>query len=539
MLLANLVRGFTARASAAAAIGLVALTGASLGAVGAQAAGPRPFFQLPVTCGETWNLSTYVGHDDYDIDLTSTAGNDWGRPILAAYGGRVERSGISGTLGDRTPSNPNGPRGTGGGYYVKIDHGDGWQTLYLHMLEPPMVSVGQRVTIGQQLGKVGSTGDSSGPHLHFEQVRDGAKIESWFNGVPSGITHDNAVYTVKRQSANCGPTQVRPVDRLAVAPNADGRLQAFAVRDGGAVKSTWQTSVNGPFSPWISLGGTKLRAPVVAPSSDGRLEMFAIGSDGKLYHKWQTTPNGSWSAWLSRGGTDLTSEMSIGRNADGRLQVFVVGGNGAIYSMWQTSLNGPWSDWLSMGGSELQAPVVGSSADSRLELFAIGGDGKLYHKWQTSPNGPWSDWLSRGGTNLTNELTIGRNADGRSQVFVIGGDGALYSMWQNSANGPWSDWLKMGGRELKTPVVGSSADGRMELFAVGGDGKLYHRWQTSPNGPWSDWLSRGGTDLSGDLVLGSNRDGRLQAFVIGGNDALYSIWQTSVNGPWGDWASLS
>ncbi|MEU8211085.1 M23 family peptidase, partial [Micromonospora sp. NPDC049044] len=85
------------------------LTGASLGVVGAQAAGPRPLFQLPVTCGETWNLSTYVGHDDYDIDMTSTAGNNWGRPILAAYGGRVERSGISGTLGGRTPAGRWGP----------------------------------------------------------------------------------------------------------------------------------------------------------------------------------------------------------------------------------------------------------------------------------------------------------------------------------------------------------------------------------------------------------------------------------------------
>ncbi|GAB3940832.1 hypothetical protein GCM10027614_25140 [Micromonospora vulcania] len=170
----------------------------------------RGLFQLPVTCQETWRLATYEGHDDYDIDMTPTRGEAWYRPILASYGGTVIRSGIDGTLGGRTPSNPNGPPGTGGGYYVKIDHGSGWQTLYLHMVEPPMVTVGQRVTIGQQLGKVGSTGKSSGPHLHFEQQRDGAKIESWFNGVRSGITHDNSDYSVTRKSNNCGDQSAPP-----------------------------------------------------------------------------------------------------------------------------------------------------------------------------------------------------------------------------------------------------------------------------------------------------------------------------------------
>ncbi|MET7881417.1 M23 family metallopeptidase, partial [Micromonospora profundi] len=188
----------------------VALSGTTLmaelsGTGTARAAGPRPMFQLPAPCGETWRLSTYAGHDDYDIDMIPTSGSAWGRPILASFGGTVVRAGIDGTLGGRTPSNPSGPMGTGGGYYVRIDHGNGWESLYLHMLQSPMVSVGQQVRIGQQLGKVGSTGSSSGPHLHFEQTRDGAKVESYFNGVPSGITHDNYSYSVNRTSYNCGP----------------------------------------------------------------------------------------------------------------------------------------------------------------------------------------------------------------------------------------------------------------------------------------------------------------------------------------------
>ncbi|GAB7044516.1 hypothetical protein JCM9533A_83670 [Catenuloplanes niger JCM 9533] len=165
--------------------------------------GPRPAFQLPVACGETWRLSTYPGHGDFDVDLYPTSGETWGRPVLAAYAGTVVRAGINGRLGERTPDNPRGPMGRGGGYWVRIDHGGKWSTLYLHLLEPPAVSEGQRVEMGDQIGKVGSTGESSAPHLHFEQLRDGEKVESYFAGERSGITHDDEEYAVNHTSANC------------------------------------------------------------------------------------------------------------------------------------------------------------------------------------------------------------------------------------------------------------------------------------------------------------------------------------------------
>ncbi|MFI1195083.1 M23 family metallopeptidase [Micromonospora sp. NPDC020750] len=167
--------------------------------------GPRPSFQLPVACGETWQLGTYPGHDDYDVDLFPTEGEAWGRPVLASDAGTVTEAGINGSLGGRTPDDPDGPRGRGGGYWVKIDHGGKWETQYLHLLEPPLVRVGQRVARGEQLGRVGSTGNSGAPHLHYEQHRGWQKVETHFDGSPSGITHDDTEYTVTRTSNNCGP----------------------------------------------------------------------------------------------------------------------------------------------------------------------------------------------------------------------------------------------------------------------------------------------------------------------------------------------
>lgn len=55
----------------------------------------------------------------------------------------------------------------GYGYTIKIDHGYGYSTIYAH-LSKMLVRKGQELTRGQQIGKVGSSGKSTGPHLHYE-----------------------------------------------------------------------------------------------------------------------------------------------------------------------------------------------------------------------------------------------------------------------------------------------------------------------------------------------------------------------------------
>jgi len=62
----------------------------------------------------------------------------------------------------------------GYGYMIVIDHGNGWQSAYAH-LSAVAVTCGQSVFQGGYIGALGSTGNSSGPHLHFELVYNGAK----------------------------------------------------------------------------------------------------------------------------------------------------------------------------------------------------------------------------------------------------------------------------------------------------------------------------------------------------------------------------
>lgn len=81
-------------------------------------------------------------------------------PIIAARSGKV----VTATYN------------SGLGYYVKIDHGDGYQSVYSHMQPNLSVSVGQEVSQGQQVGIMGTTGTSTGVHLDFQIIKNGSNV---------------------------------------------------------------------------------------------------------------------------------------------------------------------------------------------------------------------------------------------------------------------------------------------------------------------------------------------------------------------------
>jgi murein DD-endopeptidase MepM/ murein hydrolase activator NlpD len=62
------------------------------------------------------------------------------------------------------------------GNHIWINHGDGYKSVYMH-LDTMMVSVGQYVVAGQQIGTLGNTGGSTGPHLHFGVAYNGNYID--------------------------------------------------------------------------------------------------------------------------------------------------------------------------------------------------------------------------------------------------------------------------------------------------------------------------------------------------------------------------
>lgn len=65
----------------------------------------------------------------------------------------------------------------GAGNYVTLRHDDGSESKYLHMQQRSPLEVGSRIEAGATIGRVGSTGSSTGPHLHYELWKDGAPVD--------------------------------------------------------------------------------------------------------------------------------------------------------------------------------------------------------------------------------------------------------------------------------------------------------------------------------------------------------------------------
>lgn len=113
-------------------------------------------WRLTSKCG--WRADPFTGVKQYHpgMDMACPSGT----PIYATMGGKVLASGVSRIYGN----------------YVIIDHGNGYQTLYGHMSKR-ISAAGEYVSQNQKIGLVGSTGYSTGPHLHFTVYKNGKVVD--------------------------------------------------------------------------------------------------------------------------------------------------------------------------------------------------------------------------------------------------------------------------------------------------------------------------------------------------------------------------
>jgi TP901 family phage tail tape measure protein len=128
---------------------------------------------------------TFAQHGGEGVDLAGSPG----QPIYTIGNGRVI---TSAALHGTNVYDNDGYRSYG--EYVVVDHG-GMTSLYAHMLpNSRMVRTGDMVRQGQRLGSLGSTGNSSGPHLHFETRLRGAMTDPARVGIPGLLTGGNIKY---------------------------------------------------------------------------------------------------------------------------------------------------------------------------------------------------------------------------------------------------------------------------------------------------------------------------------------------------------
>ena len=121
-------------------------------------------FILPISASFRWSSPYGWRADPFTGVRSFHTGTDMacpeGTPILAAMSGKISEVGNNRTYGN----------------YIIINHGNGYQTVYAHMSKT-IAKKGQWVTQGSKIGLVGSTGYSTGPHLHFMVYKNGNRID--------------------------------------------------------------------------------------------------------------------------------------------------------------------------------------------------------------------------------------------------------------------------------------------------------------------------------------------------------------------------
>jgi hypothetical protein len=219
-----------------------------------------PSFQLPFPCGQVWAGQTRSNHSPVNsIDFNRT--DDIGDPVVAAAGGTVTRVANEGNVSY--------------GRWVEIDHGGGYRTRYAH-LNSQSVALGQGVSKGQKIGTVGSTGGSSGPHLHYELRLNGSAIKPVFNGA-TALFFGTKNYTSNNTCGGAGFSGTvntsGPSLTVRSAPST-GATAVGSVADGAKVTITCQkhgSSVNGTYGTttlWDFIGKGYVSDAYVNTGSD-------------------------------------------------------------------------------------------------------------------------------------------------------------------------------------------------------------------------------------------------------------------------------
>ena len=295
------------------------VTAALVASPAAQASGPRPLFQMPFACGQTWEASTYDGHwpnqNSIDLAMREDDGDNIseGQPVLASAAGTVLEVGS-----DFDPSSVDGDPVFG--HYVFLNHGGGWKTYYLHLEFQPPLTVGQSVAQGEQIGRTYNSG-ADAMHLHYTQVEDGTAVGIEFNGAPISTNKDNEASwgtwgsdgAEEMTSLNCpgnsfmGFNQNGMRYQLLYKPGSGDAKIVRLDADGTGVTTTYSdTWTKGwtHFTPFYLSGGQQ--HAFIYKSSTGLVKFLRLDSQGSGI---TTLATGTW----GKGWTHFVS-FSIGGN---------------------------------------------------------------------------------------------------------------------------------------------------------------------------------------------------------------------------------
>ncbi len=520
-----------------------------LNLISTQSAQANGSFVLPTYSNYTLtcSFSCYTNHN----------GTDYGTPnntaIAATYAGQAYNYVYS---------------GTGYGRLIAISHDGGYRTRYAH-LASSIISNGQSVTQGQQIGYSGNSGGpwcqawsggtcsqwGSPYHLHFE-TRVNAGSGNELAGTPvDPYNSSNYLWTTNPPSvANSTPPAPPTFGTPDVGYNEDGRMTVGMRGNANQVFIAEQYTPNGSWGGWTELVGETFAGNVkFGRNLDKRIELlinqkFIGTAPGEIKARWQTSINGlfngpSSSSFLNQQGM-MISDPSVASNQDGSIQFFVVHHSGSVYMKYQSGPNGGccgYSSWVGLGGTNVY-PFLGSdrSSNGGLYVASLGSDNVMYYRRQTIPNNnsSWTGWTSFGGGGLAGRPILVKDGSGRLRLFARATNNKSYGKYELSpGSNTFSDWSPVAVDSVTQtdPAVGFYG-GLAYVFHRGTDGNMYYSRETTLN-TWTSWQGMNAVAITSTPAVGYNQDGSLTVFTRGSNGALYQNKQTGVSS-WAGWSNI-
>ncbi|MGA3524944.1 FG-GAP-like repeat-containing protein [Melissospora conviva] len=324
-----------------------------------------PNFKAPFPCGQRWTYSHHSAEVRQALDFVRADGGPTaGAPQVASAAGIA-----------RLYSQP-----SGAGNYIVIDHGGGWTTHYFH-LSAYSVPDGAYVQQGQQIGLTGSTGNSSGAHIHYEQqYQRGGQIIT-INGM-SLAPYPGQYHQKYLVSDNCGGGSGPGADRyLGGSPTdftGDGKDDIVTFTRGNLndayVATSTGTSFAGTSIKWNDFFGLNGETLLTGDfNGDGRDDIVAFthGTLADVYVSLSTgnsfAPSSKWHDWFAP-AAEVAAVGDV--NGDGKDDIitFTHDTNADVYVALSTgtSFAGTaikWHDYFSIAG---EFPALGD----------VNGDGK-------------------------------------------------------------------------------------------------------------------------------------------------------------------
>lgn len=272
-------------------------------------------------------VRTYEAHKGTDIapnlDIVKTLN------IVAAASGRVigTRDGLDDApMQTEDPARDSARCGNG----VRLDHGGGWTTQYCHMENGSVaVSRGDMVQPGHKLGRIGSSGWSELPHLHFQLERDGVPVDPYLAASPSenpdcvtsqgqgsALWRDAGIHNADSYQPvyirNIGLTITPPTPEKAkfdVYPEIEspdaGALVAYLVMFGAPSGARIETRIEGPSGETLFTDSKVLERSFA--------EYFTFAGKKRGQRNWQT---GLYTARITISGDGPTGAYEISSEAD-------------------------------------------------------------------------------------------------------------------------------------------------------------------------------------------------------------------------------